>query len=329
MAGQKTVLCEIAFWEKFSGCYPASMVFPDKKFLRTLRTWMELYSFLSRSRVLLDCSASAFIELAKKDERLFHMWKESTDNENSLDFIEAFNNLEEILKNHPFSVLMTGTGKGPTAKKYGLISLNGGNCLTKNDLFIDNGQHLHKDDIWDWGDFGKSIPDRSSNSMLIVDNYILKNGQKDLFELLTQLLPDKCEIGYHLTIFYYEEGAVNKERILSELKGRKPDLVGNLQLELIRVAGKQDFHDRAIITNNYWISIGGGFDITIWDRETRTLRVKRSTNSEIVYPYFASMNVKRIDTAYESLLNDARQELQWAKVTSCNRLLQITSDALI
>ena len=146
-----------------------------------------------------------------------------------------------------------------------------------------------------------------------------------MFELLNQLLPDECEIGYHLTIFYYEEGTVTKEKILSALKVRKPALVENLQLELIRVAGKQDFHDRAIITNNYWISIGGGFDITMWDRETRSLRVKRSTNTEIMYPYFASMNIKRIDTAYENLLNDAKQELQWAKATSCNRLLQMTN----
>ena len=325
MAGQKTVLCEIAFWEKFSGCYPASMPFPDEKFLRALRTWMELYSFLSHSRVLLDCTAPEFLELAKKDERLFHIWKESTDNENSLDFINDFNNLEGLLKSYPFSVLMTDKGKGPTAKKYGLISFNSGNCLTKKDLFIDNGQPLHKDDIWKWDDFGKSIPERSSNSMLIVDNYILKNGEKDLFEILNQLLPDECEIGYHLTIFYYEEGSVTKEKILSVLKGRKPALVENMQLELIRVAGKQDFHDRAIITNNYWISIGGGFDITMWDRETRTLRVKRSTNTEIMYPYFASMNIKRIDSAYENLLNDARQELQWAKATSCNRLLLMTN----
>ena len=84
MARKKTVLCEIAFWKKFSECYPASMPFPDEKYLRALRTWMELYSFLSRSKVLLDCTAPEFYELAKKDERLFYIWKKSTDNENSL-----------------------------------------------------------------------------------------------------------------------------------------------------------------------------------------------------------------------------------------------------
>ena len=99
-------------------------------------------------------------------------------------------------------------------------------------------------------------------------------------------------------------------------------MVNQLQLELIQVAGKQDFHDRAIITNNYWISIGGGFDISVWDRETRTLRVKRSTNMEIVYPYFASMNIKRIDTSYENLLDDVKQALIWAKSLSRNRLLE-------
>lgn len=322
MVGKKTILCEMAFWKKFSELYPASMPFPDQKILRSFVTWIEIYRFLTRSNVRLDCSVASFIEYIKNDERLFYIWKKSTEGECSLEFIDAFSDLEEILKSNPFSVLMTGTGKGPVAKKYGLISLHGGNCLTKGDLFVDNGRSLHKDEEWCWEDFGKIIPDKSSNAMLIVDNYILKNGGRDLLELLNQLLPNECELGYHLTIFYYEKGAIDKESLISNIAERKPGLVNQLQLELIQVAGKQDFHDRAIITNNYWISIGGGFDISVWDRETRTLRVKRSTNMEIVYPYFASMNIKRIDTSYENLLDDVKQALIWAKSLSRNRLLE-------
>jgi hypothetical protein len=189
-------------------------------------------------------------------------------------------------------------------------------------LFVDNGQPLHKDDEWSWEKFAQKIPDRSSNAMLVVDNYILRNGEQDLYDMLIQLLPDECAIGYHLTIFYYMEGPVTENMILDLIKERKPNLIDNLQLELIRVAGIQDFHDRAVITNNYWIGVGGGFDISFWDRASRMRRVKRSTNAEVVYPYFASSNVNRIDKAYENLLEEAIQELPLARSSSRNRLLQ-------
>lgn len=323
MAGKKTVLCEMAFWEKFSECYPASMPFPDEKTQQKIKTWIELYRFLSRSEIQLDCSSQSFAIAAQKDPNLAHLWKLSTEGTSKLDFAGSFDALESLLSDHPFSVLMTASGKGPTAKKYGIISINGGNCLAKGALFVDNGNAVRIDEKWDWSQFEKLFPDRSSNSMIIVDNYILKNGKRDLPDLLGLLLPESCDITYHLTIFYLAEAgtAVTKDDIVGMIRQAKPGLVDNLQLELIPMAAKTDFHDRAIITNNLWFFSGGGFDLTRWDPSTRSNVVKRSTTLEIVYPYFATDNIRKVDDAYENLIKDARVALQHARMSSQNRLI--------
>ena len=324
---EKTILCELAFLEKFSARYSESMPLLDEESRHRLTTWIELFDFIVRSDIVFDCTASLFEKLTQNDSRLEYLWKKYAGGDISMEFNDSFINLHTLLKDHPFSVLMTCKGEESIAKKYGLININESNCLNKRGLFIDNGQHLHKDDIWYWDSFGNSLPEKASNSMIIIDNYILKNGERDLYEILYQLLPNRCDIGYHLSIFYYADGQktieIIRNNILAKLKDTKPKLIKNLQLELIRLAGMQDFHDRTIITNNYWISIGGGFDITRLNKKTRTLRVKRTTNMEIVYPYFASLNIRRIDKAYENLIADVREELPLARANSNNRLLHL------
>ena len=159
--------------------------------------------------------------------------------------------------------------------------------------------------------------------MIIVDNYILKNGRRDLPELLNLLLPEFCDVDYHLTIFYLPEygAAVTKDDIIEMVSKAKPGLVDRLQLELIPMVSKTDFHDRAIITNNLWFSSGAGFDLTRWDSDSRSNVAKRTTTLEIVYPYLASLNVHKVDDAYENLIKDAKVALEHAKMTSNNRLI--------
>ena len=323
MTGNKTVLCEMAFLEKFWECYPASTPFSDDKIQRKLKTWIEFYAFLSRSNKHMDCTPQSYAQVAQKNEVLASLWKKSTEGVSKLDFSGGIDNIETHLTDNPFSVLLSGTGKGPIAKKYGIINVNGGNCLTKEHLFIDNGKAIRMDEIWDWKQFEKCFPERSSNSMIIVDNYVLKNGRRDLPELLKLLLPESCEVDYHLTIFYFPEVGMSltKEDIIDMIRNTKPDLINSLQLELIPMISKTDFHDRAIITNNLWFSSGAGFDLTRWDSSSRSNVAKRSTTLEIVYPYFASNNIGKVDTAYENLIKDAKVALEHAKMSSNNRLI--------
>ena len=323
MTTRKTVLCEMAFWKKFTECFPAFNAFIDEKTQDSLKTWIEMYQFMSRSKLIMDSSPSDFYTLAQNDEYLKDLWKKSIEDPDLLDFRDShyFDNLEDLLARNPFCVLLTRSGKGPIAKRYGIININSGNVLTKGSLFVDNGKALGEDEEWDWEEFKKSIPERASNSMIIVDNYILKNGERDLYEMLDTLLPDSCEIGYHLTIFYYEEKIGVHERLIQRIKQIRPNLVDTLTLEMIRVVGSQEFHDRIILTNNCWISIGGGFDMTQWNRETHNNMVSRTTTMEIAYPGFCRNNIRKIERAYTKLIEKAGIALQHARKNSTNRLL--------
>lgn len=319
----KTVLCEVAFLEKLWECYPVSTHILDEKAQKKLKTWIEFHEFLIRSNKQMDCTAQSFAQLAQKNEILASLWKKSTEGVSKLFFPDRNDDLEKLLADHPFSVLLSGTGKGPIAKRYGILNVNGGNCLAKEHLFIDNGKAIRIDEEWDWKQFEKCFAERASNSMIIVDNYILKNGRRDLPELLNLLLPETCDVDYHLTIFYIQDvgSMVTKEDIIEMIRERKPELIKSLQLELIPMVSRTDFHDRAIITNNLWFSSGAGFDLTRWDSSSRSIVAKRSTTLEIVYPYFASTNIRKVDDAYENLIKDAKVALEHARMTSKNRLL--------
>ena len=325
MITRKTVLCEVEFWKKFTEYFPEFGEFLDDKAQDSLKTWIEMYQFISRSKLIMNCSPSEFHTLAQNDNYLKYLWKKSIEDPDLLNFKDShyFDNLEDILAQNPFGVLLTRSGRGPIAQKFGVININGGNVLTKGALFVDSGKALGENEAWDWEEFKRSIPDRASNSMIIVDNYILKNGERDLYKLLDALLPDCCEIGYHLTIFYYQERTGVQERLIQKIKQIRPNLVETLTLEMIRVVGSQEFHDRTIVTNNCWINIGGGFDMTQIDYVTHNTLVSRTTTMAIAYPGFCRNNILKIERAYTQLIEKAEIALQHAHKRSTNRLLEV------
>ena len=113
----KTVLCEIAFLEKFLECYPDSPPFPDDKVQLKLKTWIELYAFLSRSNKQLDCSPRSLAEAAQRDKNLAYFWKKSTEGASRLDFSDGFDDLEILGTTVDDSV---GEAFDKVAKFYGL-----------------------------------------------------------------------------------------------------------------------------------------------------------------------------------------------------------------
>ena len=118
---KKTVLCEVAFWKKFSECYPSLMPFPDERAIENLKCWMELYSFLFRSDVHFDCSDKQFIELAEADERLRYLWKKSAGGECGIDFSEeSFDS--SYLEGSPLSVLFSESDRHIDASRREWIS---------------------------------------------------------------------------------------------------------------------------------------------------------------------------------------------------------------
>lgn len=323
MRCRKTVFCEIAFWDKFSECYPVSMPFPDDQSLMFMKAWIELYSFLSRSNIVLDTDEAGFLEKTNKDERLKLLWKKATGGYCKIDFdkncFHSDNKTERFLK----SVVLTKENYESDCSKYGVININTSNFSEKTQLFIDNGLAIHKGEEWDWFSIKDYIAEMGSNSMVIVDNYLFGTNQAppsdNIYRLLDSILPQTCSSPYHLSVFYMNGTENNEKDFLREIRNIRPNL--NITPEFFNT--EKDFHDRALITNNIWIESGAGFSICGRRRDhwTNKFYSKKSTTITVAFPFFSSNNVKPVDEGYLNLIEDAKKSLMIRGKSSSNRLL--------
>ena len=322
---KKTVLCEVAFWKKFSECYPSLMPFPDERAIENLKYWMELYSFLFRSDVHFDCSDKQFIELAEADERLRYLWKKSAGGECGIDFSEeSFDS--SYLEGSPLSVLFSESDRHIDASRFGIINITADNYSMKGVLFRESGFPLRHNQEWSWEELSKVISKDMSNSLVIVDNYILstdgqfkrENLDDNIFVILEVLLPESCGMPFDLTVFYSEGNSANEERLRRFIRDIRPNLSVNLKIHKV---SKNDFHDRTIISNNFWISAPGGFDLLKKKRFSGYYATKATTVS-VWFPYFCSGNIQSADKSYTNLIQDARHALEIRGLAPDNRLLK-------
>lgn len=322
MAGKKTVLCEMAFWEKFSECFSASNNFPDIQSLSQLRVWTDLFFFLCRSKVLFNCNTDAFIQRVQDDERLKYLWKKSTSGESDIQFIGAYPEMSKMA-DFPFIVLFKGENSDINTKDVGVIEIKPSDLSNLDFLFSDCGCAVRDGEEWDWEEIGPKLGDRCSNSMIIVDNYVFKHERDNLYRLLNVLLPQNSEIPYQITVFYIDGTEANEQNLKSFISRVRPRL--KVELEFVKTEKdasngfKTDFHDRAIVTNNYWIGSGAGFDLL--KKDYLHYKAGKSTSVTIVFPYFCGDRISWADLAYENLIIDAKNSLKRRNKTSNNRML--------
>ena len=326
---RKKVLCEVAFWKSFSECYPSSMPFPDEAAIENLKTWMELYSFMFRSNLYFDCSAKQFDSLTESDERLRYLWKKSTEGECGLEFSEGeFDS--DALNSSLQAVLLSGIDRQNETKRLGMMNITADNYLNKGFLFRESGFPLQHNQEWEWSNLSKLISKEMSNSLLIIDNYILStdgqykqtNLEDNIFEILNVLLPDSCDVPFNLSVFYVEGSRSNEERLRKYVNDIRPGL--DVIFNIYQVA-KSDFHDRTIVSNNYWIASPGGFDLMKrrWDRFQRANKyyATKDTTVTVWFPSFCSGNVLTADKTYENLIHGAKKALEIRGLSLNNRLL--------
>ncbi len=334
MNKRKTAFCEIAFWDKFSEYYPASIPFPDEQSQKVIKAWFELYSFLSRSKIVFDLDEVGFSEKALKDERLKYLWKKATEGYCKIGFNkEAFHTIKDA-PGFYLSVVLTKDDFESNCANNGVININASNFIKKVQLFIDNGVAIRDGEEWDWRCIKDRIIEMESNSMVIVDNYIFGKERNNIYRLLDSILPSECSVPYHLSVFYlidkdYKEETLKKsENYLRDyIKSIRPKL--NSIVEFFQTkkdpnnAYKTDFHDRALITNNIWIDSGAGFSICEkkFENCVPVFRSTKSTTVRVAYPFFSSNNVKSVDDGYINLIEDAKNSIQRMGKTSSNRLL--------
>ena len=143
--------------------------------------------------------------------------------------------------------------------KYGISFIGVDNNITKHEP---DATFIVMDEAYDWNTM---IGNKSSNTIFVLDQYVFHKEpmmEANIITILKQLVSTKTDT--QISIFTHRNLCYNKNdaTYLSDLEHRiKTDLNSINPSAVACVANTCDyFHDRIIVTNNYYITIGGGFD---------------------------------------------------------------------
>jgi len=147
----------------------------------------------------------------------------------------------------------------------GIIVFNNSQFFNDNKVFIaPEPIEIDEDKRFPYGWknnlFAPILSNNKCNSIIINDKYLCNKGyvSPDLKDLLDVILPQRIEIPFHLSIF--SEVNSNGDSIFEEIKNaiasiRTLDFCKNILITLCYTT----LHDRFIISNTYFITVGAGF----------------------------------------------------------------------
>lgn len=337
---RKRIYCEIGFWDRFKKCYPATIPLPTDSSISKSEAWNNVYSMLCRSDICFDCDESIIEERinptdGKEGDRLLQLLlKKHTGGNIRVDYKPHFVKLGNTKKEQwtaidLCSVFMTEKANSQ-ADDMGILNITPSNYESLKSLFIDSGISIKKgtetEDGWN---FLEDKARHNCNSMIIVDNYVLGKQKHNLLKILDALLPYKLDIPFDLTLICDDEERFN-EKIKKLEKTINTELIKNrrsITINFQAIPGsdtdenekvRHEMHDRSIITNNIWISSGGGFDLFVLDKEKK-VRSSKSTTISIVFPFMQN-KIEWVDDAYITMLDDVLDIFVKKDVQDSNRL---------
>lgn len=346
---RKTIFLESAFWDKFSECSRALLPYADGNdpavIFEKIERWNSIYKFICRSSVYIDVPINSLADKAKNDPMLWKLLKCNGDGK--MDLTHSEDPFPDLNSETEFecdgdneSVFLTLVDLHLGARRHGVINICPDTIWDQDIKFKDTGEAVKTDKGFAWNKM--EILKENSNQMVIIDNFVLapdRNGlcttRYDLRELLRLMLPDSCIEEYTLSIFYYDDSNNNTIRetrrkqflqsIKDFIKAKKKHLNPKIELFPTTANGQnhhKDFHDRTIITNNVWIGSEAGFDLLVQDFSTNTnTRAIKTTKTHGLYLGFGNDVANWLDTAYDNLIEEAKQCLKKYKYTTENRLL--------
>ena len=336
----RRVYCEFNFLKVFVNNIPKHNDIPQHR--DPYSSWRKMYRFLSKSSIFLDITKLQLLEECKRNPILLKLY---TSNPNFQCLGTKFPYIQKLDKDNInehyrfFSIFLTNSNKRireEISSNLGIIILGKSDITHYEDLFKEYTIPIPKNSIISWSKMPFKEFVKKSNSMIIVDNYILDDTKlyKNNFQpLLENLLPDNSDMVYHLTILGKLTGTIKSktkedaklrfdktDRILSEICKEKENLQYNYS-----IYDSIEFHDRIIITNNVWIDCGAGFNlIGLYGR------TDKRTNVRIAYPFMSTSEQDWVNEAFCFLLSDCIEEVQvkngkgsWGDVTIENRLLSL------
>ncbi len=341
MTTKKVVYCEMEFLKAFLISHP--VLEANDESLKLIDAWMSFYQFFCKADIILNISASEFKSLVNTNQWLFRLWKKSTENLCGLEFEKdnfpdisslQVNEINDKELNAVYLTTKNTQECEDISRKFGVFVFNPEMAKSCNHLFCDNGTAFPDINAKDWT-FIKGLtgtntrpPINISNSMLIIDNFLLsddadidyqKKIKYNLKPILQNLLPEKLAEGetYDISVFVSAkkevpnlyDGQYNYLKTL--IQQLRKDLVFCLHIfsvpqdkykEKDRATGEQNkFHDRSIVTNNVLINSGHGFGILREGGKTNT-----PTSVSIVFP-FLQTKIAWCDNSYLNIMKIANR----------------------
>lgn len=356
MRKNKTCFCEVGFLREFIGSHPTMLV-PNDDVIRLMGNWISVYHFICKSDVVIDITAAEFSSIKDNNEWMRLFWKKSSNGECNIEFagMKEFPHISNLSHDKCSvkelnAVYLTTQPDDVCIKKsneLGVVVLNNDLIKKCDHLFIDNGTEFPSRKAKDW-DFMKQLNSvfpsiNICNSMIIVDNYLFSDNIKNeaderleynLKPILRTLLPHSLAEGeiFEIAIFTGEDKKQSFERQLNYISSLITKIRPNLNTRICFYGKSQSaFHDRAILTNNIWISSGHGFDIF-----GRSKEIGKPTTINIAFPFIQN-KLLWCDGSYLNVINQAESISQnrliepninyWGDENKSNRIIQYYSDS--
>lgn len=242
------IFIEKAFWNKISSIRERYAIL-DK----LIRSQSAIYTNFQKEEISRDTILGIIHD--ETGGRLY--W-----NKNINDYFDA----EDIVS---LSSIFLTEGDAITISKK---STQRGIVIFNNDYFsIDNKVFYNLDPLpidedkryylgWKNEQFAPFLANNKCNSIIINDKYLCDKGymSPDLKDILDLVLPKKLRIPFHLSVFSKVNS--NGDAIYQDIKDtikaiRSPEFCENTLLTLCY----STYHDRFIVSNNYYITVGAGF----------------------------------------------------------------------
>jgi len=123
------------------------------------------------------------------------------------------------------------------------------------------GSMLIKEEKYQWKNIILSLP---ANSLIIADQFAFKDENvinSNILKIINLLIAKSTII--HISIFTNKSKCIDNS--IEKLHTKLKDLIGSEKVNIEIIHSADEFHDRFIITNNMYITIGGGFDVLTQD----------------------------------------------------------------
>lgn len=228
------------------------------------------------SHVMIDLEKDKFDSLIRVNPFIKALVKRV--DKKTYDLKDFFDNLDnDDLSNFPRDLFILNKPKNNCrnlSEKQGILVLSHDdlsgieNLANRNRKSFEKGKKMESNSLKGWQVYFKNTRAKPLNSLIIIDNYILRSvstGKMNLLNILRGLMPDNLDSEFHILIvtdnrdvkFYNQKLEEIRIDILAVLKKQ---FNYDIKIGFVTHSMENEFHQRVIITNYHITTSDYGYD---------------------------------------------------------------------